>query len=145
MKKFLLICTLAALSLIGFTSAQAQTYPWQNPTYSPSAIGPTTSYSAPAIYPFNAIASSVVAFQVSGTCTSLAATAQVSNNNTTWVTVNVWPVATGTITAAASISAAGIYRINATAVQYARLNITALTAACSVTAVGDNASWAVSY
>jgi len=141
--KFAAIAALAFASL--FPVAQAQTYPYQNPTYSPSAIGPTSIYSAPAIYSFNAIAASVVAFQISGTCTSLAATVQVSNNGTTWATVNVWPVTTGTITAAASISAAGIYRLNTTAVQYARLNISALTASCSVVGVGDNASWATTY
>ena len=145
MKKILFAFVLSALALLNLNVAVAQTYPWNNPTYTPVAIGPSTTYTAPAIYSFNAVGASVVAFQISGTCTSLAATAQVSNNNSTWVTVNVWPVTTGTITAAASISAAGIYRINTTAVEYARLNISALTASCSVIGIGDNASWATTY
>jgi hypothetical protein len=135
----------ASLLIAAGALASAQTYPFANPTYSPSAIGPATSYSAPAIYTFDAVAASVVSFQISGTCTGVTATAQVSNNNSTWVTVNVWPVTTGTITAAASVTATGIYRINTTAVHYARLNISALTAACTVLGVGDNASWATTY
>ena len=145
MKKFLLSIVLAIAAFAGTSASIAQTYPWQNPTYTPSAVAPAATYTAPAAYAFNAIASSVVSFQITGTCTALAAVAQVSNNGTTWVTVNVWPVTTGTITAAASVSAAGIYRLNATANQFARLSITALTASCTVQGVGDNASWAVSY
>ena len=145
MKKLFTLFAFVVLALASMLSANAQTYPYTNPTYTPSAIAPAATYTAPAVYSFNAVASSVVAFQVTGTCSSLAAVAQVSNNGTTWVTVNVWPVTTGTITAAASISAAGIYRINATAVPYARLNITALTASCTVLGVGDNASWATTY
>jgi len=54
--------------------------------------------------------------------------------------VNVYPVVTGTITAAAAISAVGAYRANVSGARLARVHVTALTATCNIAAVATSSS-----
>lgn len=119
--------------------AGAQTYPYTNPVFTPNAVGPTSTYAAPAQYAFTTIGVGTVSVRVSGTCTSLAAVMQGSNDGTTFTNINLYPIATGTSApvAVASISAAGFWKANAAGYANVRLNITALTATCNVTMVGS--------
>lgn len=128
-------CGLVMLAGAASLAIADANYAYTNPTYIPSAISPAQSFSAPGTYAVTLQNGAVAGFAISGTCTSLAATVQVSIDGTNFYAVNVYPVATGTITAAASISAAGGYRANVSGAKLVRLNISALTAACSVSAV----------
>ena len=137
MKKFLKFASVVLLAALA-VAAQAQTYPYTNPTYIPNAVGPTNSYAAPADYAFNTLGIGTVTVRVTGTCTSLAAVAQATIDGTNYTAVNLYPIATGTSapTAVASISAVGFWKVNTTGFTGVRLHITALTAACVVTLAG---------
>ena len=140
MKKFFapLVALVLAAATLAFSSASSAdaVYPVTSPVYTPSAVSPAQSFSAPSTaYSVTLQNRSVLGVAISGTCTSLAATIQVSIDGTNWYAVNVYPVTTGTVTAAASITAAGGYRANVGGARLARVNISALTAACSVSAV----------
>ncbi len=138
MKKILCGLVLSFVAVAAsFVHADAN-YPYQNPVYIPSAVSPVINYTAPADYVITLQDRGVVAFEINGTCTSLAAVAQVTVDGTTWRSINVYPVVTSTITAAASISAAGAYRISSSGAKSARLHITALTATCNVSAVATS-------
>ena len=137
MKKLFSFILLALALLVSPLAAIADAvYPYNNPTYVPAAVSPAVAFTAPSTaYIVTLHNRSVIAYEINGTCTSLAATVQVTVDGTNWRTVNVYPVATGTITAAASITAAGAYRANVAGGKTSRLNISALTASCSVSAV----------
>lgn len=145
MKKTLLNWSVAALLAIAFCAsfhvdqADAQTYPITTPTYIPNAVLPTQTVSAPATIPFLVNGVGTVSLRVSGTCTSLAATFQASNDGgTNYTAINLYPIATGTSapTAVASISAAGFWKANTAGYNLVRLNISALSATCTVTMIG---------
>lgn len=109
----------------------AQSYPTSNPVYIPTASLAAQSFSAPGAYTFVTSGVSVATLRVTGTCTSLAGTVQVSNDAINWTTVPITPVAGGA--AAYSVSAPGFWNFSTAGMTRARLNITALSAACSVT------------
>lgn len=142
MKKVIFSLFLAVLSIAAFADAS---YPWTNPTYIPSAIAPAASLSAPGTFAITTQNVNTVTVSVSGTCTALAATPQISVDGTNFFPVNAYPVTAGTTggtsTAATSISAAGLYRFNTSGAQSFRLNVTALTAACSFAGAGTGASF----
>ena len=137
MKKIFLCALIAVLAILAPTVSFADAvYPYTNAMYTPSAISPVQNFTAPSTaYTVTLQNRGVLGVDINGTCTSLAATIQVSVDGTTWRTVNVYPIATGTITAAASITAAGGYRSNVSGAKIARVNISALTASCNVSAV----------
>ena len=137
-KLFLLVGVVigALLSMVAPGAHADAVYPVTNAFYTPSAISPAQSFTAPSTaYTVTLQNRGVLGVDINGTCTSLAATIQVSMDGTNWRTVNVYPVVTGAISAAASISAAGAYRANVSGAKVARVNISALTAACSVSAI----------
>lgn len=137
--KRLSLALLAALTLATsfFANADA-TYPFTNPTYIPNAASPSITYSAPDSYllTINAIGTTTV--RVAGTCTSLAATLQASNDGVTFTNINLYPIATGTTApvAVASISAPGFWKANTSGFSNVKLVMSALTASCTVTMVG---------
>lgn len=127
-----------ALSAVAL-SVSAQTYPYQNPTYIPAATLSPTILSAPGAVVYTALGIGTVSVRVSGTCTSLAATLQASNDGTNYTAINLYPVATGTTApvAVASISAAGFWKANTSGFTTVKVNVTALTAACTVAMSGS--------
>ena len=127
MKKILLGLMLSVVAALSF----AQTYPYTNPTYIPSAIGPTKTYSAPAVYSFVSQGQAVLSTRITGTCTSLAGTLQGSNDGTNWSNLNLAAIPAGT--SSMSVSAPGFGRSDIGGFSQVRLNITALTASCTVT------------
>lgn len=136
MKKFLFPLLISLVASFHISSAVADAaYPYTNAVFTPSAISPVASVSAPTTYAISLQNRSILGVEINGTCTSLAATIQVSVDGTTWRTVNVYPVTTGAISAAASISATGAYRANVSGAKNARVNVTALAAACNISAV----------
>lgn len=140
----LLVGVLSLFMAASIANADA-IYPYQNPTYIPTAISPPVTYSAPSDYGFTLNGVSTVSLRVSGTCTSLAAVAQGSNDGTNWTTINLYPVATGTSapTAVASISAAGFWKSNVAGFSQYQLHITALSTltTCTVAASGTHGSF----
>jgi hypothetical protein len=120
-----------ALSAVAIT-ASAQTFPYQNPTYIPSAVLAPVTLSAPGSVLFSTNGLSTVAVRVSGTCTSLASALQASNDGTNFTAINLYPVATGTTApvAVAAASAPGFWKANVTGFTSVKMNVTALTAAC---------------
>lgn len=142
MKKIVMFVLGAALLMLGVlalpAAAFAQTYPYTSPTYLPNAYGGTQILSAPGAYQMTLNGIGTVSVRVSGTCTSLAATLQASNDGTNYTAINLYPVATGTTApvAVASVSAPGFWKANTVGYSSVKLNITALTTSCSVTMVG---------
>ena len=132
------------ISLFVF-EATAATYPITNPTYNPNAIQASMTLSAPGDYVINTNGLGTVAFEARGTCTSLAGTVQGSVDGTNYVTINVFPITTGTITAASAVAAVGDWRTNSAGFQYMRLHVTALTASCTFKAVGTPVSFIGTY
>lgn len=135
--KSLLASALIALLFISNSFAAGPSYPSTTPVYIPSAVGTTETYSAPAVYTYKVSGISAVSLRVSGTCTSLAATLQGSNDNVNWTDLPIATVASGI--PASSISAPGFWRGTTSGLSYARVNITALAASCTVTMVGTQA------
>lgn len=135
------------LSLIGFLPILAlsdASYPTTNPTYIPSAISPAASFSAPGDYTFTTSNVGTTVLQVAGTCTSLAAVFQGSPNvgtSPTWTNLPLVPAVGGAPISA--ISTTGIWKVDTSGFAQTRLHITALTAACSISASGTPASSAV--
>lgn len=128
-----LLFAVACFSGVAF----AQVYPVTTPTYIPNATKPSQTFTAPGSYTFINNGVGVVALEIRGTCTSLAGVVQATVDGTTWTTVNIYPVVTGTVTPASSVAAAGLWRTNSAAFKAIRLNITALTASCTVSMIGS--------
>jgi len=138
MKKLFLMISLAVLAVLAPASMALAdaAYPYTTPTYIPSAVSPVQNFAAPSTaYTVTLQNGGILGVDINGTCTSLAATVEVTVDGTTWRAVNVYPMATGVIAAAASIVAAGAYRVNVSGARIARVNISALTASCNVSAV----------
>lgn len=127
-----------ATSLLAAPVAFAQTYPYSTPSYIPNAYAGTQTLSAPGDVGMTLNGIGTVSVRVSGTCTSLAAVMQATNDGTNYTTINLYPIATGTTApvAVASASAPGFWKANTVGYSAVRLHITALTASCSVTMVG---------
>lgn len=134
--KFIITSLVAMFAVAAF----AQSYPVANPTYIPNADLGVTVFSAPSnSYVMNTSGIGTVTLRVSGTCTSLAATVQGSNDQgTNYTAINLYPIATGTTppTAVASIAAVGFWKINSVGFNRVRVNISALTATCSFEFLG---------
>lgn len=133
MKRILLnILALVCLGAISFSASAANPYPYTNPTYLPNSVGTPVTLTAPGDYVLTNSGSSTASLDIRGTCTALAGVLQGSVDGTNYVTINVWPITTGTITAASAVAAAGTWRANITGFQLVKMHITALTASCTV-------------
>src|SRR3972149_8232278 len=117
-------------------TAVAQVYPVTTPTYIPNATKASQTFTAPGDYTFINNGTGTVTLEVRGTCTALEATVQATVDGTTWTGVDIYPVVTGTVTAASAVSAAGLWGSDSAAFQALRLHITALTASCAVSMIG---------
>lgn len=130
-----------AFTMTFFVSALAladATYPYTNPTYIPTAVSPAATYSAPADYSFQANGISVATVRITGTCTSLAATVQGSNDGgTNWTDLVASSVSGGSSTV--SISSTGFWKVNAGGFNKLRVHATALTASCTIAMAGTQA------
>lgn len=147
MKIKALVLTVFSLivSLAIVASVSGATYPVTAPTYIPNAVQQSATLSAPGQYVIDTNGLGTVTFEARGTCTSLAGVVQGSVDGTNYVTTNVFPITTGTITAASAVAAAGDWRVNAAGFRKMRLNVTALTASCTFSAVGSQASFIGTY
>lgn len=119
----------AFVALFAFAlAAFAQTYPITNPTYIPNLRMPQFAIaSGVAGTPVLLNGIGTVGLQITGTCTSLAGTLEGSNNST-WVTLNVYPHnATVAASAAASITGTGMYIANVSGINKIRFNNTAVS------------------
>lgn len=128
------------------TSAFSATYPSTNPTYTPNARFPAFTIAsgvAGSSLPLNGIG--VASLFVTGTCTSLAATVQASNDGTNWITLNLYPYnATLAASAVTSISATGTWVMNVGGYNNVRVNNTAVSgAACVGTLAGTAEAFAL--
>ena len=145
MTKFLKPMIVAAFAMLVFSlsifsGAQADAvYPYQNPTYIPSAISPATTLTGTGTYVVTLQNAGTLGVDIRGTCTSLAAQVQVSVDGTNYIAVPAWVVSNSTVTSTATITATGAYRSNVAGAQKARLNVTANSAACAVSAVATGA------
>lgn len=128
------IALVALASIMAVPAFGDATYPVTKPTYIPTAISSAATYSAPAVYSFTANGLSTVSLRVTGTCTSLAGTLQGSNDGSNWTAINLYPVGGGANISA--ISSTGFWRANASGFSKMRVNITALTASCTVAMAG---------
>ena len=135
---FVLAMAFAVIAAPAFADAN---YPYTTPVYIPNADAAPATYSAPSTaYVLTTQNIGTVSLRVSGTCTSLAATVQGSNDQgINYTALNLYPVATGTTapTAVASISAPGFWKINTSGMNKIRVNISALTATCTVEMLGS--------
>jgi len=132
-------------------------YPYQNPTYIPAPTSAPvtlgTGASTSTVFTTNNLGT--VTLRVSGTCTSLAAAIEATSDSaatkTNWTAINFYaPPALGTAAAAidvdGSLTAAGLYKINASGYTQLRLNISALAGtSCVVQWSGSNASFNGSF
>lgn len=142
MKKFLLYMVWAILaSVCGIAQADA-VYSYSNPTYIPTATSPSATYSAPFDYLFQSNNIGMATVKVSGTCTGLVAAIQGSNDNgATWATLSGASIPSGSSTR--SITAPGMWGVNAGGFNKLRIYGTALTASCAVVMAGTSSGQAV--
>jgi hypothetical protein len=145
MKRLALTILLVCLGAFTFSAFAANPYPYTNPTYLPNSVATPVTLSAPGDVVLTNSGSGTVAIDIRGTCTSLAGVLQESVDGTNYITVNVFPVTTGSITAAASITAAGTWRANIAGSQSVKIHITALTASCTFSAVAAPQSFTGTY
>lgn len=136
-KRLLLVIAylIIALNFLSPFNAQADaTYPYTNPTYIPTAISPASTLSATGTYVMTNSGLATATLRVTGTCTSLIAAVQVSNDNSNWTTVPVYPVGGGSpIT---SVTANGFWKVNVAGFSKVRANVTALSASCTFAFAG---------
>ena len=123
-------------------SAFAQTYPFTTSVYIPTAQLAPKAFSAPGDYTFSAQNIATATLRVTGTCTGLTAAPQVTNDGTNWTTVNAHPIGSAAAPVQ-SLTTTGFWRLNLAGYTYARLHITALSAACTVAMSGTPAQVAV--
>ena len=136
MKKYFHKMIVGALMVMVSALALADaTYPYTNPTYIPSATSPAATYTAPADYVFQANSIGAASVRITGTCTSLAATIQGSNDNgTNYTDLVASSVAGGSSTVA--ITTTGFWKVNASGFNKLRVHVTALTASCTIAMAG---------
>lgn len=130
------LALLAGVALAG--SVAAQTYPVTTPTYTPSAILAPATFTTTGDYVFNVAGVSSVTLRVSGTCTSLVAAPQGSNDATNYSTLPAAPVGGGA--SVTSITGTGFWRLNTAGMNRVRLHITTLAASCTVAMTGTAAA-----
>lgn len=136
MKKYFtsMIVGFMALMVSALAMADAN-YPYTNPTYIPTATSPAATYTAPADYVFQANNIGTASVRITGTCTSLAATIQGSNDNgANYTDLVASSVAGGSSTVA--ITTTGFWKVNASGFNKLRVHATALTASCTIAMAG---------
>jgi hypothetical protein len=139
MKKMLLVLALLFVSLS--VAIAAPTYPFSNPTYIPTAVSAPVAYTAPGTYIFTANGISTLSMRITGTCTSLSGVLQGTNDDTNWSSLTLHPVTASatTTTPVVAVAAVGFWRASVAGFKSVRLNITALTATCTVAMAGTQA------
>lgn len=142
MKKFITILTGLVFGAICIFAHADAVYPYANPTYIPNADNPVVTISAPSstAVVMTTLGIGTTSVRITGTCTSLAAAFQGSNDGgANWTALNLYPIATGTTapTAVASVSATGFWKANTSGMNKVRVNVTALTASCSFKLLGS--------
>jgi len=132
------VAMLSIASAAFLTAADAQTLPYQNPTYIPNSVLAPVTLSAPGAVAFTNSGGGVMSLRVSGTCTSLAATVQASNDGTNYTVINIYPVASygAAASPASAVAAAGFWKANVSGFTSVKVNVTALTASCTFALVG---------
>lgn len=137
--KFALFITMALALGSAAMLASAQAVPYQNPTYLPNAVLAPVTLSAPGAVNFTNSGGGVMSLRISGTCTSLAATVQGSNDGTNYTVINIYPVASygASATPASAVAATGFWKSNITGFTNVKVNVTALTASCTFALVGS--------
>jgi hypothetical protein len=132
LSKFVILVMMTMTSALAIADA---VYPYTNPHYIPTATSPALSYTAPTDYSFSSNNIGVATVRITGTCTSLAATVQGSNDlGTNWTDLNVASVSGGASTVA--LSTTGFWKVNSGGFNKLRVHITALTASCTVAMAG---------
>lgn len=116
----------AALALaISAGLAAAQTYPVNNPVYTPTAQKAVATFTATGDYTFSTQGLGTASVRVvKGGSATYTGAIQVSNDNTNWTTVAGHPVGGGAN--ATSMSASGFWRANVAGFAQARFHITAV-------------------
>lgn len=139
--KFKNLLVAAIVVMAGLTgliaNAAGPAYPINTPTYIPSAISQPQAFTAPGNYTYQVSGISTVSVRVTGTCTNLAATLQGSNDGTNFTNLPLVRVTDGV--PASSITAAGFWRASTAGFSAARVNISALSASCTVAMAGTQA------
>ncbi len=138
------VFTRAASLIVGMSlavSSFAQTYPITSPVYTPTAVLQPLTLSAPGDYTYLVNGISGVTIRVSGTCTSLTAAPQGTNDGTNWTTVQAIPAAGGSLIT--SITGTGFWRVATNGFTKLRVHVTALTASCTFSMAGTATGGAV--
>lgn len=136
MKRLSTTFFLAALLAFASTFVSADAvYPYTKAVYVPTAISAPVTYSAPANYLFQTHNITTATVRVTGTCTGLVAAVQGTNDSANWTTLNA--VAVGGGSSLRSLTAPGFWRINSGGFTQLRVNITTLTASCTVAMAGS--------
>jgi hypothetical protein len=133
-KKMLAGALIAVFAAISIAQAAGPAYPINTPTYIPSAVSQPQAFTAPGNYTYQVSGISTVTVRITGTCTNLAATLQGSNDGTNWTALPLMRVADNV--PVSGISAAGFWRASTAGLSAARVNISALSATCTVAMAG---------
>ena len=149
--KSLIISLLSLIILVfsisgysAFLNSDQGTLPYNAPSYTPNVNPAIYTFASGVTGEYGMVATGLgtAIIKVSGTCTGLAAVARGSLDGSTWVNLNLYPVATGTTApvAVASISATGIWKVNPSGFSMVELQVTALTTGpCIVDWIGSPA------
>jgi hypothetical protein len=142
--KRLAIFAIAALFSV---AAVAQTYPVTTPVYVPNAIGAATTFTAPGVYSFTVAGVNSASVQIAGTCTSLSAALQASDDGSNWTTIGLYPVGPGSASASyvAAVTAPGLWKANIAAYNTVRVNVSALTASCTIRMTGAPGGFSTAF
>lgn len=126
------LLALAAVASLAFSgsAAVAQAYPVTNPTYIPTAVLAPATFTTTGDYTFNTSGVSAATVRITGTCTSLVAAVQGTNDNTNWTTLPAVAATGGG--GATSLTTTGFWRVNTAGFTRARVHITTLAASCTV-------------
>ena len=146
MKLFSKIFSVLMFAVVLATSAFAQTYPVTTPHYIPNMRFPAfTIVSGVAASSATLNNIGTTSLFVTGTCTSLAATVQASDDGTNWITLNMYPYnATVAASAVTSISATGTWVMNTGGYNKVRVSNTAVSGtACVGTLAGSPNAFAL--
>ncbi len=136
MKRYLVLLSAFLFSFVLTLPAFADAvYPYTTPVYIPTAQAGALTYTAPADYTFSLNGVSAVSLRITGTCTSLAASLQGSNDGTNFTPINISSIGAAR-SSAYTIGAPGFWRADTSGFTTARVHITALTASCTVSMAG---------
>lgn len=134
MKPFSRLLVVLAFATANAPPALAQTYPFQTPTYVPTAVLPVSTLAATGDYYFNANGVSGTSVRVSALSGTLVATIQGSNDpsgtanaSATWSTLYYLDATAPATAPANSISANGLYIFNTAGFTRFRVHVTTLS------------------